>query len=319
VKRGSLFSLGFGVLFSVGLSGYGCSSNSGSTPTVDAGKKETGGGTGGTTGSGGSSGTGDASSTGGSSASGGSSATGGSSVTGGVTSAGGAVGGSGSGGGSTGSGGSSQAGGSSGGGGSPGTGGSGPVDGGGLDSGSGGSSDGGASDAVDAPLPEDDVPVATDDGGASTDGSPHLVDTGATDVEIVDATRVDVGVILVDAAEDASEPVDSPAVVDTAEGVDVASIDAGPLACLNEIISNGYASTGASPAPCSACLDPSDQSHLDTQCKGMIDCLLATSCPTSDSHGNCWLACRNAVAGNQIATESCVSALTTAAGCQRIN
>ncbi len=318
VKRRSLYrsSLGLGLILSMAFFTFGCSSSGGSLPNLDAGK-DTRSGTGGNSGTGGSSGTGGAISAGGSAVSGGSHATGGSSASGGTTGSGGltAVGGSGGG-----SGGSTNVDGG-------GSGGSTNVDGGGsggstnVDGGSsGGSSDGGASDAEDAPLQEGDVPAVSDDGVPGSDGGPTLVDLGVTDAEMVDAGGVDVGeIVLLDAAEDASESFDSPAAVaDTAEAVDVVSVDAGPLACLNQIISNGYAVTAAPTPACSSCLDPSNQDLLETQCKGMIDCLLAASCPTSDSHNNCWLTCRNGVSGNQVATETCVSALTTSAGCQRV-
>jgi hypothetical protein len=47
----------------------------------------------------------------------------------------------------------------------------------------------------------------------------------------------------------------------------------------------------------------------------MLDCLQAhPGCTSPSSAGNCWLNCRNAVTGgDQIATETCVSVLTTAA------
>lgn len=198
-------------------------------------------------------------------------------------------------------GGSSGSGGGSGGGGgsSGGTGGrdagNAPVDG-------GGSVDAEASDALDAPLLNNDGP-ASDETGASSDGVVLIqIDTGAQDSEGVDSAAIDTTVVFFDAEAETS-------MVDAAAPDMAAAVDAGT--CLQQIVSNGYAFLPAD--PCSQCQDPTQPSHPDlhTQCQAMIDCLEAASCQSSSD--SCWLACRNSVSGNQIATETCVVALVTAA------
>ncbi|HEY5284400.1 MAG TPA: hypothetical protein VIM14_16530, partial [Polyangia bacterium] len=84
MKRGTVLSVGFSMIVTLGLFTFGCSSDSGSgTPTkLDAGKKD-GGGADGKGGSGGSNASGGSNGSGGSSASGGSNGSGGSSAKGG--------------------------------------------------------------------------------------------------------------------------------------------------------------------------------------------------------------------------------------------
>ena len=308
MKPAVLSRILLGVVLSIAFLTLGCSSdNSGSTTKADAGKKDTGasGGSGGSGGgSGGSSARGGSGGSGGSSARGGASGSGGGS--GGSSSSGGssASGGSGGGGGASASGGAGGLGGSSGSGGaaggSGGTGGTGgdagnvPVDG-------GGSIDAELIDALDAPLLSNDGAIS--ETGASNDGGvPILLDTGAQDSEGVDSKAIDTTVVFLDAEAET-------AVADAAADMAPDTADAGT--CLQQIISNGYAFLPAN--PCGQCQDTTQPSHPDlhTQCQGMIDCLEAASC--QNSLNNCWLTCRNAVSGNQIATETCVTALVTAA------
>jgi hypothetical protein len=169
-----------------------------------------------------------------------------------------------------------------------------PVDG-------GGSIDAELIDALDAPLLSNDG--AASEAGASNDGGlPILLDTGAQDSEGVDSEAIDTTVVFLDAEAET-------AVADAAADFAPDTADAGT--CLQQIISNGYAFLPAN--PCGQCQDTTQPSHPDlhTQCQGMIDCLEAASCQSSSN--NCWLTCRNTVSGNQIATETCVAALVTAA------
>jgi len=310
VKRSAILCLGFSAILCTGLFAVGCSSNSGPAAQTDAGKKDSGsGGSGGSSGSGGTSASGGRGGSGGSSASGGSSGLGGSNASGGSSASGGSGGSSASGG----TGGSSNAGGAGGDGGrggSGGGGGTGADDAGGLQVDSAGGVDAGATDAKDAPLSSDDGSAL--DAGASDDGgAPSLVDAGAQDTESVDGNAIDTVVIFLDAEADTSvadAPADLPELDSTS---DMQLADAGT--CLQQIIGNGYASSPAN--PCSQCKDTTQTpaTDLHTQCQGMLDCLEAASCQSSSN--NCWLTCRNGVSGNQIATETCVAALVTAA-CQ---
>jgi hypothetical protein len=167
-----------------------------------------------------------------------------------------------------------------------------PVDGGNVDAES--------SDALDAPLLSSDV-AASETGVSDDVGAPIVLDSGAQDSEAIDTT-----VVFLDAEVDTSVP---DVAADSAADIAPNTVDAGT--CLQQIVSNGYAFLPAH--PCSECQDPTQPSNPDlhTQCQAMIDCLEAASCQTSSE--GCWLACRNSVSGNQIATETCVAALVTAA------
>jgi hypothetical protein len=288
VKRGAVLSFGVSLFLTVSMLGVGCSSGDDTTPPkLDAGKRDTGsarggsGGKGGSSGSGGRTGSGGTSGRGGSSGSGGMTASGGSSGSGGVTGMGGgpAVDG--------------------------GLGGSG----GGMDGGMGGQVDAGSpvmdamgDDAIDAPLPGLDTAPEYDVAMGEDAYVPPMLDSGSLD-GAMDSEAVDMTPVMLDAEVDSS--VDSSTdLLDLDASPDVAA-DAG--SCLQQIINGGYAFAPAN--PCSQC----QASTLQTQCEGMIDCLEASDCPSPGSPNNCWVNCRNAVVGNQIATETCVSALVTAA------
>lgn len=283
--RKGFLSFVLGVVLSVGSLTSGCSSDE----TV-INKKDSG--AGGKGGSGGSS-----------SGAGGSKASGGSTGSGGSTAKGGAGGSS-----TVGSGGSGVGGGGGNGGtlaDAGGTGGKTTADGGSVDL---RKADAIASDdAVDAPLPGDD-------GGTQVDSPQEdvatvvFLDGGAVDSEGIDAAAVDVIGIALDAVVDSG--------VDLSEDLapDAAADRPGDgPSCLEELVAGGYASGTAQ--PCSACQDTtgSPPSSLETQCKGMIDCLQAAACTAQTAPNNCWINCRNGVSGNQPATEACVAPLVAAA------
>jgi hypothetical protein len=75
---------------------------------------------------------------------------------------------------------------------------------------------------------------------------------------------------------------------------------------METIILNGYAATGA--MPCSACTE--NGMSREMPCKAMIDCL-EMSFPCT---GNCYSQCRNSASVSG-PTETCVTALLTAADC----
>lgn len=197
MNRASILSFGFGAVFCASLFSFGCSSDGDSNPTVDAGKKDTGSGTGGKGGSGGAGGSGGSSATvgsggsgsGGAAGSGGSGGSGGSSASGGA--AGTTVGGAGGGGVSTGgaAGGSTGTGGSAGG--TGGTGGTRPVDGGSLDA--------TGSDAEDAPLPGSDSADTHEVGSSNDGGAPVLLDGAALDTGALDVNASDTTIVSLDA------------------------------------------------------------------------------------------------------------------------
>ena len=201
VKQGTIVSFGLSAIFCVSLFTAACSSDSGSGSKADAGKRDTGSGTGGKGGSAGSGGSGGSGGGGGSTSSGGSggsSASGGSSGSGGAIAAGGSSGSGGSSavGGSAGSGGRGGAGGTAGAGGQ-GTGGS-TVDGGSTNPTDGGTIDATGSDAIDAPWVDNDGPIdspVSDEVGTADGGSPVQLDVlsldrGSLDVEGIDTVAV---------------------------------------------------------------------------------------------------------------------------------
>jgi hypothetical protein len=311
VRKSAVLCLGFSAILSFSLFTLGCSSDNAPAAKTDAGKRDTGSGSGGSGGSGGSSATGGSNGSGGASASGGSSGTGGSGGSGGSSASGGA---SGSGGSSAsgGSGGSGNAGGSggsggSGGGGTAGSGGSGGTGGaGGTSTDDAGSAqvDGGesvdtlTSDAEDAPILGNDD--ATSETGASDDGgTPPVLDTGSQDTENLDSQAIDTTMVFLDAEIDT-------AVVDSALAVDTA--DGAAVACIQQIVNAGYSSGVI--APCSSCHDNSI--ILTTQCENMITCLL-TSGPLSGpctGSGSCHTNCLNGVGGSAV-VDTCVTNLVS--------
>ena len=315
MKSGVLARTLLGAIVSISLLTFGCSSdNSGPATKADAGKKDTGanggaGGSGGSSARGGSGGSGGSSASGGAGGSGGGSGgssasggSGGSAGSGGTSASGGSAGSSNAGGSAGGSGGSGGAAGSGGGSGTGGIGGTGGTnaDAGNVQFDGGGNLDTGFSDALDAPLLGDDG-AASETGTSDDGGAPIRLDTGTQDSEAIDTT-----VVFLDAEADTSV---ADVAADSAADIAPDTADAGT--CLQQIISNGYAFLPAN--PCSQCQDTTQPSHPDlhSQCQDMIDCLVAASCQSSSN--NCWLTCRNSVSGNQIATETCVAALVTAA------
>jgi hypothetical protein len=307
VNRRTIVSFASAGFFCLGLLSFGCSSDSSSSPPADAGKKDTGAGTGGKGGgAGGSSDTGGATGTGGnagSSGKGGATSAGGSSGTGGSNATGGSAGAAGAGSGGT----AGAIGGAAGGG-----------SGGGVDSGAGGSTggtggttvvdgghlDGSGDDAIDAPMPPPDGSLDADASSPDVIG-PVILD-GALDQGSVDVEAVDTTVVRLDAELD-TEKLD--VVVDVTHLADAADVSA--AACLQQIVSNGYAAGSAS---CADCKETNGAlASLTTQCRGMVDCLVAAACV--DQNGSCWLTCRNAVSGDQPATAACVSNMMTAASC----
>jgi len=182
-----------------------------------------------------------------------------------------------------------------------------------------------ARDAADAPRDALDAPGPGDDGATSLDVGPG-VDSGIVivlDSGRVDSEGVDGSVVILDTSLDstaADAPVDSPA--DAAADlpvVDTAAVEAFAGTCIEQIISNGYAFTGA-PA-CSACVgNQTPPNPLDTECRQMLDCLQAPPGCTKPGTptANCWTDCLNSIPGGTAVTaptSSCVSALTTAAAC----
>ncbi len=303
MKPGAFLRTLLGAFFSISLLTLGCSSGSSPTSKADAGKRDTGGGSGGSSAKGGSSGSGGSSAKGGTSGSGGSSASGGLSGSGGSGGFGGASAG--------GSGGSSSAGGT---GGTAGTGGVGGTGGSGGSStaGAGGTlSDGGggeaASDAKDAPLLGEDG--AATEAGSEDGGAPILIDSGAQDTQGLDSEAIDTTVVFLDAEIDTSS-VDAPTAPDLGPDStpDVAAdvADSAPVSCIQQIIDAGYSS--GSSDPCSSCHD--NTVSLSTECQTMITCLL-TSGPSSTpctGSGSCHTSCLNTVGGSGV-LDTCVTNL----------
>lgn len=195
MNRGRIVSLALGAIFCAGFVVTGCSSDS-SSPT-DAGKKDTGSGTGG---KGGSAGSGGSSAVGGSGGRGGSGGNAGGS--GGSSATGGSAGSIGGAGGSAGATAGATAGGSTGTGGSTGGAGgtTGPID--------GGPRDADSSDAIDAPLPGNDAADSGETGSSADGGVPVLLDSGSLDGVSLDAVSLDTQAIdstpvRLDADEDA--------------------------------------------------------------------------------------------------------------------
>jgi hypothetical protein len=302
VKPASLRRTLLGAVLTIGLLTLGCSSNDSSPTTkADAGKKDTGanggaGGSGGSSARGGSGGSGGSSTNGGASGSGGSGDSGGSGGSGGSS----ATGGSGGGGGTSAAGGAGGLGGSSGSGGGTG-GGGGSIGGtGGHDAGNtqidgGGSLDAEASDALDAPILSNDG--AASETGASNDGAVLIqLDTGTQDSEGVDSQAIDTTVVFLDAEAETS-------LVDAAADSAALPLDAGN--CVQQIVSNGYSTAGAS--ACSDCKE--NGSDLGSQCTAMIDCVV-THWPDCSS-GSCHLDCLHNVSGDGV-VDTCVTDLVHA-------
>jgi hypothetical protein len=220
MMQARILSFGLSAVFCMSLFTLACSSDS-SSPSVDAGKQDSGSGSGG---KGGSSGAGGSSGSGGSSAKGGSTGSGGSSAKGGS-------GGSAGSGGSTGSGGSAATGGSAGKGGSSGTGGS-------TGGNSGKVTDGGGStDAEDAPLQGNDG-SGGNEAGTIDGGSPVLLDSGSLDQGSLDVESIDTMVVHLDAEMDV-ERLDM-------EGIDVST---NPIPCSSvALLSMGSATDTSTPS-----------------------------------------------------------------------
>jgi hypothetical protein len=144
--------------------------------------------------------------------------------------------------------------------------------------------------AIDKPVVNPDVPI-------DTDTKPDtLADTNKTGPEVGPEPGPDVSPDL---------PADLlPDRPDTAFD--------GPT-CIQSFKSNGYAvsSSDGGIKACSECKTSSGNS-LETNCKGMIDCLV-TSWVCNSRSASCWTNCRNNTPGADMVVDDCAAALVSKA------